>query len=58
MAKRYLIDRTQLPYDAFVVDEKWVIPIEVDEADGNEGTDPETDGTEETGRNTGQEAAE
>ena len=58
MAKRYLIDRTQLPYDAFVADESWLIPIEEDDADGNEGTDPETDGTEETGRNTGHEASE
>ena len=58
MAKRYLIDRTRLPYDAFVADESWLIPIEEDDAYGNEGTDTETDGTEETGRNTRQKAPE
>ena len=58
MAKRYVIDRARLPYDAMVGDESWLVPVEEDDADGNKGTDAETDGTEETGRDTGQEAAQ
>lgn len=31
--KKYLIDRTELPYDAFAADEAWLCPYE----DGKEG---------------------
>ena len=58
MGKRYLIDLTELPYDAFVADESWLIPMEEDDADGNEGKETEAYGGKETGRDTGQEAAE
>ena len=33
MAKRFLIDRTELPYDAMVADPKVLIPIDDDEDD-------------------------
>ena len=36
----YLIDRKELPYDAFVNDSSWLIPIE--KGDG-EGADAETE---------------
>ena len=38
MAKRFLIDRTQLPYDAFVADPSWLGPIETEEG-GAEDSD-------------------
>ncbi len=40
MGKRFLIDRTELPYDAMVPDESWLIPIEDDE-DENEDEEDE-----------------
>ena len=40
MAVRFLIDRTELPYDAFVPDPSWLGPIETEEggdSDGDQG---------------------
>ena len=31
--RRFLIDRTELPYDAMVADPSWLIPIEEEEED-------------------------
>ena len=39
---RYLIDRTELPYDAMVPDPSWLIPVEEEEEGG--GTDDEETG--------------
>ena len=39
MARRFLIDRKELPYDAMVSDASWLIPIEDEEEGG--GTDDE-----------------
>ena len=33
---KFLIDRTELPYDAMVADPSWLIPIDEDEADDEE----------------------
>lgn len=30
---KFLIDRTELPYDAMVADPSWLIPVEEDEED-------------------------
>lgn len=40
--KKYLIDRTELPYDAFVADEAWLCPYE-EEEEGEESHDAETE---------------
>ena len=48
MGRRFVIDRTQLPYDAFVADESWLVPVdEEDDTDVDEGKGTETDRTEE-----------
>ena len=48
MGRRFAIERTQLPYDAFVADESWLVPIdEEDDTDVDEGKGTETDRTEE-----------
>jgi len=39
VARRFLIDRKELPYDAMVPDASWLLPIE-DEEEGD-GTDDE-----------------
>lgn len=38
---RFLIDRTELPYDAMVPDASWLIPID-DEEEGDGTDDTET----------------
>ena len=43
---RFLIDRTELPYDAMVPDPSWLIPVE-EEGDGNEIAASEINTTEE-----------
>ena len=37
MADRFLIDRTTLPYDAFVPDPSWLGPIEMEEGGAEDG---------------------
>ena len=48
MAKKFLIDRTQLPYDAFVPDPSWLGPIDEEggEPDGDERKEAHPYGTE------------
>lgn len=38
---KFLIDRTELPYDAMVPDASWLIPIDEEEGDGTD--DEKTD---------------
>ena len=38
---KFLIDRKELPYDAMVADESWLVPIE-DEEEGDPADDAET----------------
>lgn len=33
---KFLIDRTELPYDAMVPDTSWLIPIDEEEGDGTD----------------------
>ena len=52
---KFLIERTELPYDAFVADPSWLCPIEENEKEGGEaGGDKrektETDGSKDPGR--------
>ncbi len=35
--KKYLIDREELPYDAFVLDPSWLCPVDVCEEDEKGG---------------------
>lgn len=55
---KFLIDRKELPYDAFVNDPSWLIPIDDEEggdAHGYEGPEAETNGSEDPGRKSGKE---
>lgn len=56
MKKRFLIDRALLPYDAFVADESWLMPIE-EESDGDKRKNTETDCVKEAGGQSGTPAA-
>ena len=37
MARRFLIDRKDLPYDAFVPDPSWLGPIDTEEGGAEDG---------------------
>ena len=53
---RFLIDRTELPYDAFVNDPSWLIPIDDEEggdSHGYERQEAEANGSEDPGRKSG-----
>ena len=39
MADRFLIDRRDLPYDAFVPDQSWLGPVEEGDDDGDAKTE-------------------
>ena len=61
MAVRFLIDRTELPYDAFVPDPSWLGPIETEEggdSDGDQGKKTYTDCNQGTGRQSGETSAD
>ncbi len=38
---RFLIDRTELPYDAMVPDASWLIPVDGKEGDGTDDAETE-----------------
>ena len=38
---KFLIDRTELPYDAMVPDASWLIPIDEEEGDGTDDEETE-----------------
>ena len=45
MGKKFMIDRSTLPYDAFVADESWLIPMDEEggDPDGDKGTETDAD---------------
>ena len=62
MAVKYLIDRTELPYDAFVADPSWLIPVDDDEeggdTHGDKGKEADAHGDQGTGGQSGKAETE
>ena len=60
MAERFLIDRTTLPYDAFVPDPSWLGPIEEEGGDelGDERKKTDADSDQGAGRQSGKTETE
>ena len=60
MGKKYLIDRSTLPYDAFVEDGSWLIPMDEEggDPDGDKGTETDADSDQRAGRQSGEEKTE
>jgi hypothetical protein len=60
MGKNYVIDRRTLPYDAFVPDESWLIPIDEEGGDshGDKGPETDADSNQGAGRQSGKKKTE
>ena len=60
MGKKFFIDRHTLPYDAFVADESWLIPIEEEggEDHGDERQETDADSDQGAGRQSGEKKIE
>ena len=60
MGKKFMIDRSTLPYDAFVADESWLIPMDEEggEDHGDQRKETDADRDQRAGRQSGEEKTE
>ena len=59
VGRGFAIDREMLPYDAFVPDEAWLMPLEEgDDEDGDQRTETDSDGNQGAGGESGKEKTE